>query len=134
MRRGTDGSMLICEHKMTFLKLFQGFCCRLLPQDEKSLVISHEKCYNQKAIFCLRTRRYIYKLRKRGQSKRRLMKKENSSTLLSNAEGYMSISLWELHDDESTYYDRRLDLQGEVPGCSLEEAKKAFEEKYGIKL
>lgn len=62
------------------------------------------------------------------------MKKENPLTLLNNAEGCESISLWEQEDDESTYYDRRLDLQGEVPGCSLDEAKKAFEEKYGIRL
>lgn len=75
-----------------------------------------------------------FKFKKERSIKRRLMKKENSSTLLSNTEGYMSISLWDQDDDESTYYDRRLDLQGEVPGCSLKEAKKAFEEKYGIKL
>lgn len=62
------------------------------------------------------------------------MKKESSSTLLSNAEGYESISLWEQEDDESTYYDLKLDLQGEVPGCSLDEAIKAFEEEYGIRL
>ena len=65
---------------------------------------------------------------------KKLMKKENSLTFLNNEERYESISLWEQEDDESTYYDRRLDLQGEVPGGSLDEAKKAFEEKYGIKL
>ena len=62
------------------------------------------------------------------------MKKENSLNLLNNTKSYESISLWEQDNDESTYYDRRLDLQGEVPGCSLDEAKKAFEEKYGIRL
>lgn len=62
------------------------------------------------------------------------MKQDNSLTFLNNAEGYDSISLWEQEDDESTYYNRKLDLQGEVPGCSLDEAKKAFEEKYGIRL
>lgn len=62
------------------------------------------------------------------------MRQDNSLTFSNNAEGYDSISLWEQEDDESTYYNRKLDLQGEVPGCSLDEAKKAFEEKYGIRL
>lgn len=62
------------------------------------------------------------------------MKKKNSSTLLGNAEGYVSIPLWEQEDNKSTYYDRRLDLQGRVPGHSLEEAKRAYEKEYGIRL
>lgn len=62
------------------------------------------------------------------------MKKENSLTSLNNTKRYEGTSLWEQDNDESTYYDRKLDLQGEVPGCSLEEAQKAFEEKYSIRL
>lgn len=44
-----------------------------------------------------------------------------------------SISLWD-PPDESTFYDPKMDLQGEVPGCSMKEAKDAFERKYGISL
>lgn len=44
-----------------------------------------------------------------------------------------SISLWD-PPEESTYYDRKMDLQGEVPGCSMEEARDAFKRKYGILL
>ena len=62
------------------------------------------------------------------------MKKENSSTLLSNTEGYVNIPLWEQEDNQSTYYDRKLDLQGKVPGHSLEEAREAYKKKYGTGL
>lgn len=44
-----------------------------------------------------------------------------------------SISLWE-QPEESTYYDRKMDLQGEVPGGSIEEAKNAFDHNYGTSL
>lgn len=44
-----------------------------------------------------------------------------------------SVRLWE-QPEESTYYDRKMDLQGEVPGCSMEEARDDFERKYGISL
>lgn len=44
-----------------------------------------------------------------------------------------SLKLWD-PPEESMYYDIKMDLQGEVPGCSLEEARKAFENKYGISL
>ena len=46
---------------------------------------------------------------------------------------FQNITLWD-SPEESTYYDRQTDLQGEVPGASLEEAKEAYEKKYGIKL
>lgn len=36
--------------------------------------------------------------------------------------------------NKSTYYDRKLDMQGSVPGISKEETIKAFEDKYQIKL
>lgn len=42
-----------------------------------------------------------------------------------------NIKLWD-EPKESTFYDREMDLQGEVPGVSMEEAKIAFEDKYGI--
>ena len=56
------------------------------------------------------------------------MDKDKSNVFSSN---YLSISLWE-PPEESTYYDRRMDLQGEVPGSSIEEAKKTYARKYGI--
>lgn len=58
------------------------------------------------------------------------MDKDNSTVLLSNQS---SISLWD-PPEESTYYDKKMDLQGEVPGCSMEEAKIAFKQKYRISL
>lgn len=61
------------------------------------------------------------------------MKTRNSSIPLGNTEGYKDISLWEQEENLSTYYDRRLDLQGEVPGRSLKEAREAFRKKYGHK-
>ena len=58
------------------------------------------------------------------------MDKDKSNVSSSN---YLNISLWE-PPEESTYYDRKMDLQGEVPGASLEEAKKTYKRKYGISL
>lgn len=58
------------------------------------------------------------------------MDKHNSNIFQNNELG---VSLWE-QPEESTYYDRKMDLQGEVPGCSMEEANDAFERKYGISL
>ena len=53
---------------------------------------------------------------------------------MSNTEGYVNIPLWEQEDNQSTYYDRKLDLQGKVPGHSLEEAREAYKKKYGVGL
>lgn len=50
-----------------------------------------------------------------------------------DTKAYKNLPLWEQKDNDSTYYDRELDLQGEVPGRSLEEAKEAFRKKYGVK-
>lgn len=62
------------------------------------------------------------------------METTSSSIPLDNMEGYKNITLWDQEENQSTYYDRKLDLQGEVPGRSLEEAKTAFQKKYGLKL
>lgn len=62
------------------------------------------------------------------------MKKNTLSILSSNIGEYVGISLWEQEDNKSTYYDRKLDTQGVVPGHTMEEAKKAYEQKYGIRL
>lgn len=58
------------------------------------------------------------------------MDKDKSNVYSSN---YLSISLWD-PPEESTYYDRKMDFQGKVPGSSLEEAKKNYEREYGISL
>ncbi|RKJ20029.1 hypothetical protein D7X48_10735 [bacterium D16-50] len=62
------------------------------------------------------------------------MKKNGLSTLLNDTEGYVSIPLWEQEDNKSTYYDHWLDVQGVISERSMEEAEKAFEKKYCIKL
>lgn len=62
------------------------------------------------------------------------MNKDNLSILFNDEGGYVGIPLWEQEDNKSTYYDRKLDTQGVVPGHSMEEAKKIYEEKYGVKL
>ena len=62
------------------------------------------------------------------------METASSSIPLDNMEEYKNISLWEQEENQSTYYDRKLDLQGEVPGRSLEEARAAFQRKYGLDL
>lgn len=48
--------------------------------------------------------------------------------------GYVNKHIWEQEKNKSTYYDRKLDMQGSVPGISMEETIKAFEDKYQIKL
>lgn len=45
------------------------------------------------------------------------------------SDSYVSIDLWD-PPTESTYYDRKMDLQGVVPGSSIEEAKNIYERKY----
>ncbi len=51
----------------------------------------------------------------------------DNSNIFSNQSG---ISLWD-PPEESTYYDRKMDLQGEVPTSgSMEEAKMLFKCKY----
>lgn len=56
---------------------------------------------------------------------------QNNSHEFQNNE--LNISLWD-PPEASTYYDRKTDLQGEVPGCSMEQAKEAFKRQYGISL
>ena len=58
------------------------------------------------------------------------MDKKNSNVSQSNELG---INLW-YQPEDSSYYDRKRDEQGEVPGRSMEQAKLAFERKYGISL
>lgn len=48
--------------------------------------------------------------------------------------GYVNVPIWEQERNMSTYYDRKLDTQGVVPGLSYEQTVKEFEEKYQIKL
>lgn len=55
--------------------------------------------------------------------------KNNSKSESDN--GYVSIKLWEQKENYSTYYDRELDLQGRVPGHTLQEAKEAFNREFG---
>lgn len=62
------------------------------------------------------------------------MSKERFFVPMNGAGGYVNTSIWEQENNKSTYYDRKLDTQGVVPGPSLEQIEKAFEEEYQIKL
>lgn len=62
------------------------------------------------------------------------MSKDKFFVPLDGSGGYINRPIWKQEKNKSTYYDRKLDTQGVVPGPSLEEAIKAFEEEYHVKL
>lgn len=62
------------------------------------------------------------------------MIKSNVSIPLEDTEEYLNTTVWEQENNKSTYYDRRLDTQGMVPGCSMQEAEQAFYKEYNIRL
>lgn len=62
------------------------------------------------------------------------MIREKFSAPMDGSGGYLNKHIWEQEKNKSTYYDRKLDMQGTVPGLSMEEAIRAFEEEYQVKL
>lgn len=62
------------------------------------------------------------------------MARKNFSVPMDGNGGYVNKSIWDQEPNKITYYDRKLDSQGTVPGPTLEEAEAAFEEEYGVSL
>lgn len=62
------------------------------------------------------------------------MSEETFFVPIDGVDGYVNMSIWEQERNKSTYYDRKLDTQGVVPGLSYDQAVREFEKKYQVEL